>query len=236
MTKDIDPANTPLTPNLEMTEEELQVLAQQLAKPEGARGQEVAKAMNESNHTMTVATFEALAVNNDDNLLEIGFGNADHVPELLAVASGLRYTGVDISETMVSEAKKANASLTESGEATFHLGNGRQIDFAAGSFQRVFTVNTIYFWEDATSYLQQIEQVMAPGATLAIGYVRSDFLKTLPFTKWGFTFVDDTDINALTQHTSLTIDDILHLTTEVKDASGTPRTRPFSVAKLIKAG
>ena len=230
------PTEISLTPNLpEMTEAELRELAQQLAKPEGEHGQQVAETMNESNHGMTMATLRSLNVIDNDNILEIGFGNGDHVPEILEAARGLQYAGLDISETMLHEATARNAQLIDSGTATFHLGDGTTIDLPSNSFQRVFTVNTIYFWDDRPSYLQQIEHVMAPGATLAIAYVRSDFMKTLPFTQWGFTFTDDADIEELAQQTSLSLLGIDHLTHDVYDKTGTPQSRPFSIARLAKA-
>ena len=77
----------------------------------------------------------------NDNILEIGFGNGDHVPEILEAARGLQYAGLDISETMLHEATARNAQLIDSGTAKFHLGDGTTIDLPSNSFQRVFTVN-----------------------------------------------------------------------------------------------
>ena len=46
-----------------------------------------------------------LEFNNENSVLEIGHGNCGHLGELLSSAEGIKYFGLEISETMLKEAK-----------------------------------------------------------------------------------------------------------------------------------
>lgn len=217
-----------------INEDELRELASQLRKPEGAAGLETATMMNETNLTMTLAAFESLGVEPNNAILEIGFGNGGHVAQLLSKNPGVRYTGLDISESMVAEATHRNQGLVDTGTALFHLGDGIQVPFADSSFERVFTVNTIYFWEDQQGYLAEIGRVTAPGGSIAIVYITPEFFDVLPFTKYGFTRPDDADLRKLANSAGLTVDNFDHQSDEVVRKDGTAATRSFTVARLSK--
>src|SRR5260363_330976 len=88
-----------------MTEQELKILAKNLANPEGEMGKQIAKMMNETNITMTRESIKALLLEDGNNVLEIGPGNAGHLSYLLDFAENITYTGLEISETMTSEAE-----------------------------------------------------------------------------------------------------------------------------------
>jgi len=217
-----------------MTDEELRELAKQLRQPEGDLGLQTAEMMNETNLAMTLAAFTSLGTLSGDRVLEIGFGNGDHVGQLLDATAELHYTGVDISESMVAEARVRNAATIAAGSASFHLGDGLTLPFESDSFDAIFTVNTIYFWEEPQNYLREIARTMVPGAHLAIAFITADFLGSLPFTQYGFTVVTNADIETLSAAAGLTVESIDSHTDEVKAKNGEQRTRSFSVAALHK--
>jgi len=219
-----------------MSDEELRELAKQLRQPEGELGLQTAEMMNETNLAMTLAAFTSLQASSADRVLEIGFGNGDHVGQLLDTVAELRYTGIDISESMVSEARVRNAATIAAGSASFHLGDGLTLPFENDSFEAIFTVNTIYFWEEPQNYLREIARTMTTKARLAIGFITADFLGSLPFTQYGFTAVTNADIETLSAGAGLTVESIDSHTDEVKAKNGEQRTRTFSVATLRKPG
>ena len=91
-----------------MTENGLKILAQQLSKPEGEIRKDVAKMMNETNISMTKETIIALHLTDNDKVLVLGHGSAGHLSYLLDFAENVNYTGLEISETMKSEAESIN--------------------------------------------------------------------------------------------------------------------------------
>src|ERR1044072_8000254 len=126
-------------------------LAAQLRQPEGTLGIKIGENMNKGNRLMNLQSIRQLEISDHDNILEIGMGNGFFVRDIINAATNVSYTGCDFSETMIREAKELNVSIA--GNARFTLCNATQLPFKDGSFEKVFTVNTIYFWEDAKQIL-----------------------------------------------------------------------------------
>ena len=105
-----------------MEQNELKILAQNLANPQGEKGIEIGEMMNETNLGMTLESIKALSVEDGNHILEIGHGNGRHVENLLARAENLRYIGIDISETMHIEAEKNNTKFQDKAEFVLYEG------------------------------------------------------------------------------------------------------------------
>ena len=105
----------------EWSEEELKEIARQLGNPDGETGIKTGERMNLSNGNMIRKGFESLAIKNDEYVLEIGPGNGSHIAGILDIRENFKYFGVDISETMIREAKKINQKLIEKGDISFSM-------------------------------------------------------------------------------------------------------------------
>ncbi len=81
----------------------------------------------------------------------------------------VRYAGIDISPTMLEEAKRFNAALVAAGRASFHLTSAEHLPFADTSFDRVFAIGVIHFWSDPIIPLVEIRRVMRPGGLAVMG-------------------------------------------------------------------
>src|SRR5262249_15112723 len=97
------------------------IAAEHFRNPQGEIGVALADSMSERNAPIYQAAGRRLGAKPDERLLEIGFGNGKLVPELIALAPGLTYAGIDISETMVSAAEAFNRDLIQAGRAIFRL-------------------------------------------------------------------------------------------------------------------
>lgn len=161
-------------------------IASQLSHPEGEDGLKVAGNMHVNNGAMIQRTIDLLGCRDHDTILEIGFGNGGYVPYVLSRAAGLRYYGADISDTMVQIAQEMNKALAAEGIAHFTRVNGLELPYADQFFDKVFTVNTLYFWEDPQVQLREIHRVLKAGGHLSIGIRSRTFMEQLPFTQYGF--------------------------------------------------
>ncbi|MPT30648.1 MAG: class I SAM-dependent methyltransferase [Chryseobacterium sp.] len=182
-----------------MTEQELKILAQQLSNPEGETGREVAKMMNETNISMTKETIKALLITDNEKVLELGHGNAGHLPYLLDFADNIKYTGLEISETMKSEAESINSKYLS--QANFQLYDGNKIPFENESFDKVMTVNTIYFWENPVEFFNEIYRVLKKDGSFVLTFAKKDFMKNLPFTA-DFKLYNYEDVEELVAQTN----------------------------------
>lgn len=170
-----------------MNEQELKDRAAQLRKPTGEAGIKTGEWMNKGNKQMNLDALKALNAEASDRILEIGMGNGFFVSDILTKHSSIHYTGSDFSELMIAESKKINEEWIEKKQADFILSDVSNLPFAANSFNKIFTVNTIYFWDDTTKVLSELKRVLQPGGKLIIALRPKHQTEKYPFTKYGFT-------------------------------------------------
>jgi ubiquinone/menaquinone biosynthesis C-methylase UbiE len=165
---------------------QFEAIANQLSCPTGEAGLKTAENMAANNENMISTTIDSLNLQSGDAVLEIGPGSGTHVFNVFAKADGLNYCGVDISELMVTEAVKNNEGPVSKGSAIFYLSDGQKLAFEANSFDKLFTVNTLYFWNDPVAYAKEIFRVLKPGGTFCLCFAPKEFMEKLPFTGYIF--------------------------------------------------
>lgn len=174
---------------------EAKYIAAQLKCPSGEDGLVTARKMNENNAGVIRETLQRLKPADHDKVLEIGPGNASHLASLLDMAGSLSYTGIDISATMVEQATRLNAAFA--GQADFRLGDGVTLPFDPATFDKIFTVNTFYFWPDPAQQLAEIKRVLKPGGRFIIAMGSKRFMENLPFTQFEFKLYNEPEVEAL---------------------------------------
>ncbi|MFB5661901.1 class I SAM-dependent methyltransferase [Alteribacillus sp. HJP-4] len=160
----------------------------QSRKPTGIMGKILGKFMNKKNGEMNEATIQYLGIEEQDYVLEIGFGNGKYIAEIIEKVKDTRVFGLDFSETMVQSATKRNKAFIEQGRVQIKRGNIEKIPFDDRMFDKIFTVNTIYFWSDRRQALREIKRVLKPGGKLAIGFRSKTVLSQWTSEDYGFSF------------------------------------------------
>lgn len=143
--------------------------ARQLANPEGEVGIAVAEWLNANNRAVNAGIAQRLNLEPGSLVLEIGPGNGSTVPDVVAAAPGVRYTGIDLSPTMVEEARRIHAGLVAAGLVSFHLGTAEQMPFPDLSFDRVYSFGVIHFWADPSGPLAETRRVLRRGGLAVMG-------------------------------------------------------------------
>lgn len=174
----------------QFSEADLKGIAKQLSCPEGELGVKTGESMNLSNIGMTRSAIDALMPRAGDYILEIGQGNGGHIAYLLSKTDNLSYVGADISATIIAEAEKINAIFLQSESVSFQLTDGKSLPFENEVFDKIFTVNTIYFWADPLAYLTEIKRVLKPNGKFVLCFADKSFMEKLPFTAYGFNLYD----------------------------------------------
>lgn len=178
-----------------MEDKDLKILARNLANPQGEKGIQIGEMMNATNIGMTLESIHALLIEDNENILEIGHGNAGHLKSFLKIAKDLKYTGIDISETMHNEAKNLNIECKD--QAEFVLYEGEKLPFEDEVFDKIFTVNTVYFWKNPVEYLNEIYRVMKDNGTFVLTFGQRDFMEKLPFTVYDFKLYSNEEMEEL---------------------------------------
>lgn len=143
-------------------------MARHLGRPDGEVGLAVTERLNQVNANITAEAYRRLELGAGMHVMEIGFGNGHLLPDLLRLAPDLLYSGIDISLTMVDEARRFNAALVNSGRAKFHLADAARIPAADSSLDRVLAINVIYFWSDPVVPLREVRRVLRPSGVSLI--------------------------------------------------------------------
>ncbi|WP_131538215.1 class I SAM-dependent methyltransferase [Pedobacter nototheniae] len=216
------------------SENDLKEVASQLGCPQGEKGLKTAAMMNVSNKGMTKSAISAMALQDGNQILEIGPGNANHLEYLLQQANHLVYTGADISPLMVAEASKINVSFIKNNQAKFTLTDPDLLPFSEAAFDHIFTVNTIYFWKNPEQFLNEINRVLKPGGAFTLCFADKSFMETLPFTPYGFQlYNDDTTIELLVK-SNFDIKQTDSFTENISNNIGHSVIRKYYVIKAIK--
>ena len=118
-------------------------LASHLGNPCGEVGLAVGEFMNRANMKLSEAAYRRLDLQAGDHVLEIGVGNGLFIDGLLKLAPNTRYTGIDISETMLTAAAQANSMLVKNGRASLRLASVDDMPLGDASVDRAVTVNCI---------------------------------------------------------------------------------------------
>lgn len=147
----------------------LRLIARQLSRPTGFFGRIMGRLMNRHNAKLNAFAFQHLEVTSADRVLEIGFGGGVNLPAFIARAAFL--AGLDRSPDVVQRAKTKYSAAVCAGRADFRVGNIEKIPFEAGSFTKVCTVNTIYFWRSLDAGFSEIHRVLSPGGRVVVGFV-----------------------------------------------------------------
>lgn len=211
-------------------------IAGQLSCPSGDKGIKTAETMAVNNGHMIALTIAALDPKSNDVLLEIGPGNGSHVISLLAATKHLLYYGVDISTLMVQEAIRINSEAVSSGRADFSLSDGMQLNFAAGFFTKVFTINTLYFWKDPKAYVTEIRRVLRPGGLFSLTFAPREFMEKLPFTPYGFRLYSREEAEELLISNGFEIEEVhFHKEMVRSNAAGMEVERAIIIINAIRS-
>ncbi len=213
----------------QLSEEDLKNIARQLACPEGEHGIKTGEMMHANNIGMTTAAIYSLDLQNNETVLEIGHGNGGHIAQLLSKAENLHYFGADISPTIIAEAGKINQDFIIKGKVHFQLTDGITLPFDDDRFDKIFTVNTIYFWTNPSEYLNEIKRILKPKGTFSIGFADKTFMQNLPFTPYGFTLYEVETVKELLEKAGLTIKNTLKKLEQVQSKTGEQLEREYYI-------
>lgn len=163
-----------------------EMLAQQLACPDGEFGTALAVKMNESNITMTALVTKELNPQEGQKILEIGLGNGLlSLPVIEAIGKSGAFLAVEKSQTL---AKAANKMFEQKGHKNAYVKQG---DFVGSEIQEniidgLYCVNVLYFIDDLSAFFKHVMSCLVDGGKVVIGVRSADSLRAMPFTQYGF--------------------------------------------------
>lgn len=161
-------------------------VAEQFQKPTGFLGVLSAFVMNRMNQMQYKCVFDNLYSSTKDKILDIGFGNGYLINHLAKKKEGQFY-GIEISDDMLKSGEKRNSQLIKQERIHLRKGNVMDIPFEDSFFDKIYTVNTAYFWNDIDKSLSEIKRVLKPNGIFINAIYSKQWLDNIKYTQYGFT-------------------------------------------------
>ncbi|UXH44071.1 class I SAM-dependent methyltransferase [Rossellomorea vietnamensis] len=140
----------------------------QYSRPAGVLGWFIGEKMIRQHKPETLWTIENLQLQKNERILEIGCG-AGFAMKLIASSNGsYSVTGLDVSETLLQSAALRNKKAIRQKQMSLVHGRVEEMPFPDEEFTAVFSIHSVYFWEDLSKSLKEIERVLSPGGTALI--------------------------------------------------------------------
>lgn len=140
----------------------------QAGRPTGLIGKLFGRIMAWHNGPDNVWTIECLECGEGDRILEIGFGPGQALEVLTRTHPSISAVGVDHSAAMLEMAASRNAAAIRSGRAHLELASATSLPFADATFDKAYSINCIYFWDDPVRGLREILRALKPGGRAAV--------------------------------------------------------------------
>ena len=152
-----------------------QDLDSQYRRPWGEVGRQIGREMALDHLPENLWTIAQLDPQPGDRILEVGFGPGVAVEELVKRVTAGFVAGVDFSEVMVEEASRRNAEAIGAGRADLRFGEAGELPFADASFDKAFSIHSVYFWPRPMQAFGELWRVLRPGGLLVVTMLPKDW-------------------------------------------------------------
>ena len=145
--------------------------SKQAQKPSGLFGRIVmATIFDIGNAYLNEMVNDALAIENNDHVLDIGCGTGKLIRNMANQISEGYIEGVDFSHSMVSIARRKNKKQINKGTVKIVEGDFDSLSYQNESFDKACSVNTIYFWSKPEVTAKKVFSILKPGGLLFLSF------------------------------------------------------------------
>lgn len=142
----------------------------QAASPSGWFGRLLGLIWPREHGRLNTEVLDALDLRAGHQVLEVGSGTGHALREAARRAAPGHVVGVDVSELMADLARRLNHAAALRGEVEVRAGDIEALDLDGATFDRIFSVNCIYFWRDAEGVLAKLASALSPGGKLVLAF------------------------------------------------------------------
>ncbi len=174
------------------------LLAAQLRKPSGLFGSVfMGSILNKANTRINLLTIELMDIKPTDYVLDIGFGGGVTIQQISKLAYNGKTCGVDFSEPMVRQGEKRFRRLIEQGRVELRLGDIARLPYQDNIFDKVCSVNTVYFWTNQLENLLEIRRIMKKDGRLVVSFHSREKMKKMRIFQYNFSLYSPEEVQGL---------------------------------------
>jgi arsenite methyltransferase len=173
------------------------LLANQLGFPSGWFGRLLLRLLNRKNAIMNDLVLSELQLPSGSRILEIGFGGGDLIDKLVKTGLPAQIAGVERSPDALTVCQHRFQRFIQQGNVELYLADAATLPFLDHAFNRICTVNTLYFWSDMPQVLLECRRVLIPGSKLVIGYTSKTYLERQKLAQHGFAVYEVAEVEMM---------------------------------------
>ncbi|WP_064091269.1 class I SAM-dependent methyltransferase [Rossellomorea aquimaris] len=143
-------------------------LQKQFKRPKGIVGWVIGKVMEFDNRKINNWSINQLSIQNNDQILEVGFGPGYCIRRISTKFPDTTIHGVDISETMKEAAAKKNHQAILKGQVSLYVHDISKFELDRVQYDKIFSVNNYPLWTDKKSALSHLYNMLKTGGTIVI--------------------------------------------------------------------
>ena len=143
-------------------------IGSQYSNPSGLLGMYIGEKMVKQHVPETLWTIKLLELQQDEKILELGCGAGYAIKLLLKQSSVNQVVGLDASKSVLQSATIRNQKEIRDRRVKLIQSNVNNLVFQDGSFTKVFSIHSIYFWENLLKTISEIYRVLKPEGTVII--------------------------------------------------------------------
>jgi cyclopropane fatty-acyl-phospholipid synthase-like methyltransferase len=173
--------------------------------PRGIGGKISTLIMNIINQKQYDALLKNINLKPNNTILDIGFGNGYLINKLFEQNVPVTVYGIEISNDMLHKVECKQKKNIENGRLKLFLEDIGQASFERDTFDKIYTINTIYFWADLEKCFSIIKKILKPnGIFINIIYTKK-FMDKIIYTKYGFNKYTVDEIENMTKNYGMEI-------------------------------
>lgn len=149
-------------------------IGKQMREPKGLFSKWVARYMEKNHRNINEWTIQLLNIQENDRILEIGTGRGITLSKVAEKLDRGKVYGVDASHHMIKYAKRKHKKLAEQDKAVITLGKAEQLPFEDRSFNKLFTVQTIYYLKDIEQVMKEVYRVLQVDGEVFLSFQKQE--------------------------------------------------------------
>lgn len=144
------------------------LIGRQIRRPTGLLGWALGHVMAVEHRRLVAWTFSQLGLEPSDVVLDMGCGAGMALRTAGEIVTRGVVVGFDYSPTMTRISQARNRRLIAEGRGGVVQANVAAPPFAAGSFDKAFAIESLYFWPNPRESLREVRRILKPGGRVAL--------------------------------------------------------------------
>ncbi len=133
--------------------------------------------MEDSHRPITDPTLALMNIQPADRVLDVGCGTGWLCRQMASIAHEGAVAGIDLSDEMIAEAQRSAAAFAN---LQFRIGGAEQVPWADGSFTKIISVESAYYWPHPARGVTEIFRVLDLGGS---AWILINFYRDNPYCR-----------------------------------------------------